>query len=114
MKTKTRHLAGLLMLVFSISPESHAQWVQTHGPFGGWVECIVLKDSNLFVGIQSHGVFRSTDSGMTWKPASLGLGGLFVGSLAVSGSNLIAGTVDSGVYVSTNNGATWNSTGAVA
>lgn len=47
-----------------------------------------------------HGVFRSTDGGVTWQPFSAGLTDLDVSSLAITadGQHLYAGTLRGGVF----------------
>ena len=62
----------------------------------------------------NFGVFKSTDSGASWKRASEGLGGASVFSLAVSPHDphlLIMGGVGSGIFVSRDAAATWHPVG---
>ena len=55
------------------------------------------------------GVYESKDACETWIPTNIGLGSLFVNSLAIDPNEpetIYAGT-DGGAYVSQNNGTTW-------
>ncbi|WP_127999978.1 WD40/YVTN/BNR-like repeat-containing protein [Piscinibacter defluvii] len=64
-----------------------------------------------------HGVFKSTDGGANWLPASQGLGNLLVRTLAVDpldGTTVYAGTHGAGVFKSVDGGASWVAAGAGA
>jgi len=93
-------------------PYLNCPWVQTNGPYGGYVNCFTLNGTNLFAGT-TEGVFLSTNSGANWTAVNNGLPNSNVRALAVSGTNLFAGINESlstnigGVYLSTNNGANW-------
>jgi hypothetical protein len=114
MKSQTISLAlTILLLCFRAS----AQWVQTNGPYGGNIRCIVGSGTNLFAGTQGSGVYRSTNGGTWWSAVNAGLTdhsgtSSSVFALALSpdgtgGTNLFAGTEGDGVFRSTNNGSTW-------
>ncbi|HMD13140.1 MAG TPA: hypothetical protein VKI62_00800, partial [Bacteroidota bacterium] len=73
----------ILCLIFFISipmispNESLAQWIQTSGPTGGFVNRLLFMpkstgDTDLFAGTNA-GVFRSTDYGMSWTLANNGI-----------------------------------------
>jgi hypothetical protein len=62
------------------------------------------SDSNLFLGTDGWGVYRSTDEGSTAFSSGLFLHRIFC--FSKTRSELFAGT-DSGVFVSGNNGANW-------
>ena len=64
----------------------------------------VMIGTNLFAAT-SQGVYRSTDTGTSWKPS---IYGLIANALAVQGTNLFAGT-GRGVSLSTDLGASWTS-----
>ena len=83
-----------------------AQWVQTNGPIGGFIESITVSGSNIYAdgGWHNSHIFLSMDTGLTWKPFVLW--GNEVQSIAGCGSYLFAWTQDS-FYVSSNNGRTW-------
>src|SRR5438445_13444707 len=64
----------------------------------------------------NNGVFKSTDGGASWTPASTGLEGIPVFSLAidsVSHATLYAGTSGSRVFKSTNSGQSWTADSTV-
>ena len=101
-----------------------AQWVQTNGPYGGYVRCFAVSGTKLFAVLDSsslivtraqHGgcaIFLSTDNGINWSAVDLRLpygNGVF--ALAVSGTDLYAGTNDggrgAGIYRSTDDGTSW-------
>jgi ligand-binding sensor domain-containing protein len=76
------------------------------------VRAFVGSDTNLFAGTSGKGVFRSTDSGMTWTAVNNGLTSLSVFALgagpdygAAGSTNLYAASW--GVFLSTNNGGSW-------
>ena len=86
----------------------HAQWIQTNGPYGGYIQCFAVSGTNLFAGTGGGGVFLSTNNGTSWTQT--GYTNPFVNALTVSGTNLFAGT-GVGVFLSTNNGTSWTITG---
>ena len=58
----------------------------------------------------NHGVFKTTDAGADWAPASSGLSASTITSIAIdhlAPSTLYAGTSNNGVFKSTNGGGTW-------
>jgi len=84
----------------------HAQWQKTGGPPGMDVNAFCQRGSSLFAGTSAHGVFKSTDNGITWSASNGGLADKSVFSLVANASFVFAGT-DSGVFRSQNNGVTW-------
>ncbi|MEX0601758.1 MAG: regulator, partial [Bacteroidota bacterium] len=90
-----------LLAATSIHP-LFAQWVQTNGPYGGFVRSLAVSGTNLFAGTDGGGVFLSTNNGTSWTQVNTGLTNTDVRSLAVSGTNLFAGTDGGGVFLSTN------------
>lgn len=82
------------------------------GPYGESAYALVLDraaPSTLYLGTEG-GVFRSTDSGITWAPRSAGIGVVPVHSLTIdptSSSTLYAGTPSRGIFRSTDSGGTW-------
>ncbi len=95
--------AAALSLMPSLS---NAQWVQTNGPYSGFIQSLAISGTNLFAGTYD-GVFRSTDNGANWTAGvNTGLTNTYVRSFAVSDTNLFAGTYG-GVFRSTDNGANW-------
>jgi photosystem II stability/assembly factor-like uncharacterized protein len=86
------------------------------GPDGGsvWALAVDPDDADVVYAGTRNGIFKSTDAGATWAPASKGLGpaGVWVMSLAVTSEAVYAGTYTNGVYKSTDGGATWFSASA--
>ena len=69
--------AGVLLALWLPCATSAAvnRWT-SHGPYGGEVSALVVDPTNpsiLYAGTERGGVFKSTDAGATWFPASLGL-----------------------------------------
>jgi photosystem II stability/assembly factor-like uncharacterized protein len=83
-----------------------AQWVQTSGPEGGDIQCIAKCNDDIFCGTLGGGLFKSTDDGLSWKSANIGLPSDYIYCLAVSGSNLFA-SIYGGVFLSSDNGVSW-------
>jgi hypothetical protein len=77
------------------------------------VNTIFVDGADLWAGVGSDGVYRSTDNGATWAASNTGLPafGRTVSAITRSGSNLFAGLRNSSVYISTNNGGNWTSAG---
>jgi hypothetical protein len=69
------------------------------GPDGGGVSALAINPntpSTLYAGTNTAGVFKSTDRGSTWSPASVGLTFSAVAALAIdpqSSSNIYAGSI---------------------
>jgi ligand-binding sensor domain-containing protein len=84
--------------------DSGLQWMEWHENEN--VDAIVLSDSNIFIGTEAQGIFRSSNNGTIWTAANSGLTNTDVLSLSVVGSTIFAGT-DNGIFLSNNNGASW-------
>ncbi len=93
-----------------LSTDNGASWtLDTMGMGLQYVWSLAVIGSNLFAGTDGSGVFRSTDTGKSWRAARTGLtggNGLYVPALAVNGTNLFAMTIGD-VYLSTDNGTSW-------
>ncbi|HET6401499.1 MAG TPA: T9SS type A sorting domain-containing protein [Candidatus Kapabacteria bacterium] len=103
---------------------SFQQGLDSSGILGaGDVTAFTISGSNIFAGLGYYDgcsgsyldgiLVRSTDSGMTWKPSDVGLGGSSYSSsvytLAANGADLYAvtGDYEGGVFQSEDNGADW-------
>ena len=102
----------LLLLLASVATVANAQWVQTSGPYGAKVTCMLTRGSTIFAGTQD-GLYRSTDNGERWSRIgtnAAGTGGnpayFSIDALAAHGSWLFAG-VDGTLSRSSDDGATW-------
>ena len=102
------YIVYLVISLFLFNGLSLAQWIQTNGPFGGSVSCVVFKDANIFAGTAGGGVYRSINNGTSWEAVNNGLpNGCDIKSLLVSGTNIFAALWAKGVYRSTDNGLNW-------
>ena len=87
--------------------------VESLGPDGGGVTAVLFDPQNpaiAYIGSWGAGVFKSSDGGQNWAPASAGLDNLQIQSLAIDPlqtDTLYAGTYHFGVYKSTDGGTTW-------
>ena len=70
----------------------NADWVQTNGPYGGYITCLAINGSNIFAGTDGGGVYLSSNNGSSWAAVNTGLTDNYVNALAISGSNIFAGT----------------------
>jgi len=96
-----------VLVILFISFQLNAQWVQTNGPGGGYVNCLLLKGANIYAGTRDAGIFLSSNNGTNWVQKNSGLTNYDVYSMTYSGSNIFAGTIGGGVFLSTNNGTNW-------
>jgi photosystem II stability/assembly factor-like uncharacterized protein len=85
----------------------YAHWERVNGPIGGDVTCIETLGSDFYAGTNGSGIFKSTDSGLTWIAVNTGLTGLFITSLVQNNSVLFALCAETGVYSSSNAGLSW-------
>ncbi|SNB48096.1 choice-of-anchor D domain-containing protein [Geobacter sp. DSM 9736] len=90
------------------------EWQQV-GPFDGGVVLSAEVDQTLpsvvYVGTDGNGVYKSTDGGATWNPASQGIAGLSVYAVKIDPGNhstIYAGT-NGGIFRSGDAGTTWRS-----
>jgi len=102
-------VTGLVILLATQSHLSRAQWVQTNGPYGGYIWSIVHNDKYIFAFNQfGDNIFRSSDSGRTWACINNAVQSSRGGNLFAIDSLIFASTV-SGVLKSKDNGNTWAS-----
>jgi len=100
----------ILFLILTFSIETHAQWMQTRGPYGGEIFCLAGNGTTIFAGCYGGGIFRSVDNGVNWVAVNNGLPlPLDVVSIAISGNNIFAAGFNGKVYLSNNNGGNWTS-----
>jgi hypothetical protein len=114
-------LSPVFLLVLGASVAT-AQWVQTNGPYGGYVGALAVSEGNLFAatqdmlidgtaaGMAGGGVFFSSNNGTSWTAVNNGLRDRYgslpeVRAFAVLGMNIFTG--QGGVVLSTDNGANW-------
>lgn len=105
-------LSLVLVCVFTLGAgQLFAQWVQTHGPYGGDITCLTADSGMVYVGTSGGGVFRSNNNGTSWTASSAGLGLTKITALGVKGSSIFAGVEGGyqhdGIFLSTNGGISW-------
>ena len=97
MKSINTHLIVILAISILASSPLMAHF-GSKGPFGGSVSCMTVKDSNVYIGTFTGGVYESTNSQLiAWRPRPVGLKSGNIHALAHTGSYLFAAT-DSGIY----------------
>jgi photosystem II stability/assembly factor-like uncharacterized protein len=105
----------LLFPVVSSLMAQHAPWEKTAGPPGVTVNVIYKTNNIVYAGTDKQGVYRSTDSGLTWIAANSGIDRASVHDIISSGGNLLAALSSTcssfnDVFKSTDNGTTWSPT----
>src|SRR5437867_4218745 len=109
-----KHLSILLpvIIVCAMRPVM-AQWVQTNGPEGGFINVIFNDPTSGYIFAGGNGFNKSSNNGATWTAANAGMDGNSspVGVVR-SGANLFAPSLDK-VYFSTDNGNSWTLRGTV-
>jgi hypothetical protein len=91
-----KKIATTLVLIYTMSTLVNAQWQPTNFPSNLFVRAIAFSGSNLYIGTEGNGLYRSTDNGLTWDSS---LAGMDVKCIALSGNNVYAGTIGNGVQV---------------
>src|SRR3990172_3735528 len=111
-----KRLYFFLLLAILSQQTIISQWVQTNGPYGGFVSTIFINGTNIFAGTGSDmggcgGIFRSTNNGGTWTAVNSGLPtrDACVEVIASSGDGqyLFAGIPGAGIFRSSDNGLSW-------
>ena len=74
------------------------------------VRALVIKDTNIFAGTLSNGVFRTTVNDTNWTTANNGLTNKEISCFAIKDTSIFAGTAG-GIFLSTDNGNHWISKG---
>ena len=96
--TKSNFAVILLLASLLFSGNLFAHF-GSKGPYGGSVSCAIVKDTTVYLGTFSGGVYISTNSRfVNWTPRPVGLKSGKISALAHTGSYLFAATADSGVY----------------
>lgn len=82
-----------------------------------WPPRVLLDPFNpnvVYAEAELKGLFKSTDTGRSWKPINSGLPDISVRGLAIDPTDsriLYVGTFKRGVFKSTNGGESWQPTG---
>src|SRR5204863_1633951 len=86
-------------------------WIDVSTGLGkGGIQALLFDGTNLFAGTPADaaGMYRSTNGGTSWDPASMGLPiGSEIRSMISFGGYVFAGTEGDGIYRSSDHGDTW-------
>lgn len=99
-------ITTVCLLALICSGPLQAQWVQTSLD-SLTVRALAISGADVFAGTSLGGVFRSSDNGANWTPASHGLTNASVYAFSVNGTDVFAGTYGNGVFLSVDNGISW-------
>ena len=107
MKTYLYILAALLLSV-SISYKTAAQSL-THagGPFGGMVGSLVAQQNDMYCGLQTGGLYKSSDEGMNWTLMNLPGDPYDRIFTAFADNQRVLASTSKNLYRSGDAGATW-------
>jgi photosystem II stability/assembly factor-like uncharacterized protein len=103
-------LAGLYSCGgMALSPNWGTSWLRSNnGLTDDSIRATIVRGSNVFIGTNYAGAFRSTNNGLSWFPINTGLPqNTGVNAFARSSDNIYAST-GTQVFVSSNNGADWS------
>lgn len=82
--------------------------IQSGLPSGYGSQALAFQDSTLYLGLRSRGIYRSADSGKTWRSSSNGIGPKSIESIGIGSSFMLAGTAPGYVlYRSIDRGISW-------
>ena len=107
-----RHILFLLLLFVLLFPfnQISAQWQQTSAPQDpSGVYALSFHSNHLYAGIFSHGVYISTDQGMSWTAKNDGLSNFSTREFAFIGDNIFVATSGAGVFRSSESDTSWTS-----
>ncbi len=91
------------------STDNGDNWTQATGTATLNIWGVIVKGSNVFIGTDANGIYKSTNNGVTWNIANNGINtSLSENCFAIRGTDLYAGSGGYGIYKSTDDGATWN------
>lgn len=109
-------MRGLLVTILSLLlfGTGHTQWINMTGPGNGSVNILLFDGMNVYAGVESHGIHKSTDFGVSWRGLYKGLGNTAnnwgtqsIRSLLITPNKIFAGTYANGMYFSTDKGESW-------
>ncbi|NWF88124.1 MAG: hypothetical protein HXY50_01545, partial [Ignavibacteriaceae bacterium] len=74
-----------------------------------FISTILKVDNTIFVGTYAHGVFKSTNNGVSWTTFNNGLTGIIdIEELVQRGDSIYAGTIGSSIYAARIDGNAWS------
>ena len=96
-----------ILISFLFNSNLYSQWIQVGPSSSMTIKSLAIKDSVLFAGAQTNGVFTSNNYGQNWTQTPLFA--QTVNALAAGSYYVIAGTdnSDSGIFITSNNGMNW-------
>ena len=101
----------IISIILFVALSVQAQWVQTNGPYGGWISSIVTTNTGIIIGTYPAGIFLSSDQGATWRKSNKEpvdkYGIPNIECLEVDSTEIFAGT-DRGMFTSTDGGESWD------
>lgn len=107
-------LIATMMLILVLFSNINAQWIQSAGPFGGYIKQLVFNTSNDAFVATNGGVLIKASTSPSWAYVNSGLTTNDIRAIVTSGVNLFAGGYEvagtpGGVFLSTNKGLNWTS-----
>ena len=84
------------------------QWINLNAPQADY-NCVLVNSLGHIIAGSNKGIFRSTDEGATWQPATSSIGTVY--SLASAENDILFAAENFGVYKSIDNGDTWTQVG---
>jgi photosystem II stability/assembly factor-like uncharacterized protein len=103
-----------ILFFFMLVSISYSQWEQTSGPKGAHVTVILPhQNGTLYLGTNGNGVFKSTDSGLSWVDISIEQYGVQATCMTYDDQYVYIGTNYYGVFRTSNQGNNWEPTAPV-
>jgi photosystem II stability/assembly factor-like uncharacterized protein len=96
-----------VILILFAALSVNAQWQKMFEIYAN-INQFTSNTNYVFCGTGPTGVFRSSNSGLTWDSVNSGLANKRIWTITAKGNYIFAGT-DSGLFRSTNNGENWSS-----
>ena len=96
----------VLLFFFSFSLYS-IEWEHTTGPGAGRIRCFAVKGSTLFTGLNSGGIYRSTDNGDNWVSSDSGLPESSTVNALLALDNAVLAATSNGIFTTSDNGDLW-------
>jgi photosystem II stability/assembly factor-like uncharacterized protein len=108
MKRAFLSVVCLSIILFGLSSEVEARWVQTTGPTGGYVGYLATIGSDVYAAVPWGGVYRSVDNGASWTPVNLAPNSTrSVVFFYVLDSKFFVSTVNQELFMSADLGENW-------
>ena len=102
-------LAILIGITLLVPCAARAQWLQTNGPYGGWIGALVVTSDGVVFAGGDRGLYRSTNNGDFWEQITNGLPrGVLISNLAMSKNGTIFAAAQNSVYRSMDKGNSWH------